>query len=330
MGPIKPYQVAFVVVLGMISAMGESASLFGAELKKARVGVFTPGLTLAGALEGMQEGLARLGYVEGKNATYIVDDTKGTDSDLPPRMAKLLSAKPDVIFAVTTEFAQVAKRATSTVPIVFAWVGDPVQVGLIDSYPYSRSNVTGVTVLSDSLSMKRLQVLLEIVPKARRLLVLVSANESVSVSSFKSFESPAQKFGLHLARHDVTDRAGIIKALEATPPGSVDAIFHMPSNLLRVNLDLLVHRARSDRIPFAVHDEGLLAKGALISYGANSRLIGIQAANLVQKILKGARPGDITVETPDSFFFAINETAAKQIGMRIPREILERADRLVH
>ena len=102
----------------------------------------------------MAEGLVRLGYVEGKNITIIVEDTKGISADLVARTAKVLSAKPEVLFAVSTIHAQAAKRATSTVPIVFAWVGDPVQAELIDRYPYSKSNLTGVTAIGDSLSAK--------------------------------------------------------------------------------------------------------------------------------------------------------------------------------
>ena len=315
--------------LVVISAVCAPASLFGAQLHNARVGVFTPGLSLGPVREGMEEGLAGLGYVGGKNITFVVEDTKGTASDLAARVAKLLSAKPDVIFTVSTDHAQVAKHATSTIPIVFAWVGNPILAGLIDSYPYSKNNLTGVTAIGDTLSGKRLEVLLEIAPKAKRLLVIVAANETVSVSSFKSLEAAAQKFGVQLVRRDVTDKKEIIKALEETPRRSVDAIFHVPSTLVRTNLDLVVEKARRDRIPLAVHEDALLDRGALFSYGPSPRLVGLQAANLLNKILKGTKPDKVMVETPERFFLAINQTAAKQIDVNIPRELLERADRLI-
>jgi putative ABC transport system substrate-binding protein len=323
------YSTRLEIVLVVIYMLVAPAWLFGAEAHNARIGVFTPGLTLGPVREGMEEGLARLGYLRGKNITIVVEDTKGIASDLAPRVAKLLSWKPDVLFAVSTDHAQAAKRATSTVPIVFAWVGDPVQVGLIDSYPYSKSNLTGVTVIGDTLTGKRLQVLLEIVPNVKRIMVLVATKESVSVSSFRSLEPAAQKFGVQLVRHDVTAKDEIVKALEETPRGSVDAIFHLPSTLVRTNFDLLAKRAERDRIPLAVHEDGLLERQALVSYGPNTRLVGIQAANLLNKILKGTGPGEIMIETPDRFFLAINQMTAKQIGMKIPPEILGRADRLV-
>ena len=323
------YSTIVGIVLGVISMVVAPVWLFGDPLPNARIGVFTPGLTLGPVRDGMEEGLAYLGYVGGKNITFIVEDTKGTAADLAPRAAKLLSAKPDVIFTVSTDHAQVAKRATSTVPIVFAWVGDPVHAGLIDSYPYSKSNLTGVAAIGDSLSGKRLELLLDIVPKAKRLLVIVAAKVSVSVSSFRSLEPAAKKFGVQLVRRDVADKGEIIKALEETPRGSVDAIFHVPSTLVRTNFDLLVKKARNDRIPLTVHEDALLEQGALFSYGPKPRLVGLQAANLVNKILRGTMPGEIMVETPDRFFLAINQTAAQQIDMKIPRQVLERADRLV-
>jgi putative ABC transport system substrate-binding protein len=317
------------IIFAVVAMICAPALLFGVEAHDVRIGVFTPGLTLGSVREGMQEGLARLGYVAGKNVTFIVEDTKGIASDLAPRAAKLLSARPDVIFTVSTDHAQAAKRATSTVPIVFAWVGDPVQVRLIDNYPYSKNNLTGVTAIGDTLSGKRLEVLLEIAPKAKRLLVIVAVNEIVSVSSFRSLEAAAQKFGVQLVRRDAADRDEIVKALEETPHGSVDTIFHVPSILVRTNFDLVVERARRDRIPLAVPEEALLDRGALFSYGPDPRLIGVQAANLVGKILNGARPGEIMVESPDRFFLAINQAAARQIGINIPRGVLQRADRLV-
>jgi putative ABC transport system substrate-binding protein len=127
----------------------------------------------------------------------------------------------------------------------------------------------------------------------------------------------------------VTDKDDIVKALEEMPRGSVDAIFHVPSTLVRTNFDLLAKRAERDRIPLAVHEDGLLEREALVSYGPNTRLVGIQAANLLNKILKGTGPGEIMIETPDRFFLGINQMTAKQIGMKIAPEILGRADRLV-
>lgn len=321
--------MGLAIVLVVISMVCPPASLFGAELHNARIGIFTPGLSFDAVREGLVEGLAHLGYVEGKSVTFVVEDTKGSTSDLPARAAMLMAAKPNLLFTVTNLHTMAAKQATATVPIVFTWANDPVGLGLTTSFPYSKSNVTGVTSLSDTLSGKRLDVLLEIAPKAKRLLVLVATKEFISLSSIRSLEPTAQKLGVQLVRRDVTNRDEIVQALEETPRGAVDAIFHIPSVLVRTNIDLLGKRAGRDRIPLAVHEEALMGSGALFSYGPNSRLVGLQAANLVNKLLLGARPGEILIETPDRFFLAINQTVAKQIGLKIPSVILERADRLI-
>lgn len=328
---------SFKLVLGAmfvaISTVLATASLVRGQPAQARVAVLTPGFTLSGVLEGLQEGLAGLGYINDKNVTFMVEDTKGNSSDfsdLAARAARLLSAKPDVLFAVSTAHAQASKQATSTVPIVFAWVGDPIQAGLIAHYPYSKTNLTGVTAIGDSLMGKRLEVLLEAVPKATRLLAIASAKESVSVSALRSVEQTAKKFKVKVVPRMAANEDEVRKALDETPRGSIDAIFHLPSTLVRSRIDLLIQKARRDRIPLAVHEDALVDRGAVISYGPNSRSIGRQAAALVYKALKGTKPGDIMVENPDRLFFAINQGAAKEIGLSIPRAILERADRLVN
>ena len=321
--------MALVIVLVMIAMAGTPVPLFGAELHNARIGIFTPGLSFEAVHESMQEGLARLGYSEGKNISFVMEDTQGSASDLPARAAKLMATKPDLLFTVTILNTMAAKQATTTLPVVFAWVSDPVGTGIITSLPYSKSNLTGVAAMGDILSGKRLEVLLEIAPKARRLLVIVATQEFISVNSMRSLEVAAQKFRVQLVRRDVTNREEIITALEKTPQRSVDAIFFIPSSLVRTNLDLLVKRAGKDRIPLAVSEESLLDRGALFSYGSDQRLVGLQAANLVNKILKGTRPGEIMIETPDRLFLAINQHVAKQIGLTIPRNMLERADRLI-
>jgi putative ABC transport system substrate-binding protein len=329
MRTIKSFQSASGAALVVIAMVFTTASLACGQPSSARIAVLTPGLGLSQVHEALQEGLARFNYTQDKNITFTVEDTKGNSSDLAPQAAKLLSAQPAVLFAVSTAHAQAAKQATLTVPIVFAWVGDPIQAGLIAGYPYSKTNLTGVAAIGDSLSGKRLEMLLEVVPKAKTLLILVATKESISVSSFRALEEAAKKFGVKLIRHDVANGEEIKKALEETPKGSVDAIFHVPSTLVRSNIALLVQKAKRDRIPLDVHEDALLEQGALLSYGPNPRLVGLQAATLVNKILKGTKPGEIRVETPERFFLAFNRATAKEIGLNIPRGILERADRLV-
>ena len=235
-----------------------------------------------------RRGSPRLGYVGGKNIDVHRRRHEGDRFRIWPPGRRSFYPPSLTCFSL---FPRITRRRRSTRHLrsrlfLLGWVM-PIQAGLIDSYPYSKSNLTGVTAIGDSLSGKRLEVLLEIAPKAKRLLVIVAAKESVSVSSFRSLEVAAQKFGIQLVRRDVTDKEEITKALEETPRGSVDAIFHVPSTLVRTNLDLIVDRAKRDKIPLAVHEETLLDQGALFSYGPNTRLVGLQAANLDQQNIEG-------------------------------------------
>jgi putative ABC transport system substrate-binding protein len=296
---------------------------------KFSVGVLSPGMTLEPVLEGFREGLDRLGHKEGKQVAFIVVDTKGDSSDLGPRVATLLEAKPDVLFTVTTAYTAAAKRATSVVPIVFVFVTNPVESGLVAGYASSKNNVTGVATYSAAISGKRLEILREAAPRIKTVLTIVAIRESFALSAFRSLEEAAKKLGVQLVRRDVTTREEIEQALKDTPKGSVDAIFHVPSALVRSHIGLLIKKAREDKIPLDVNEHTLVQLGGLISYGAESRLLGAQAAKLVVKILKGTPPSDIPIETPERFFLSINLATAKAIGLKIPRGVLERADFLV-
>jgi putative ABC transport system substrate-binding protein len=300
-------------------------SLCHADDRRRQIAIFTPGMGLSAVHGGMQEGLVRFGYVEGRNITYDVEDTRGSYADLPARAAKLMARAPDLLFAVTNPHALEAKQATG--PIVFAWVGDPVRAGLVSGSADSRSNLTGVSAGGDLLSGKRLEVLISIAPKIKRLLVFVSGNEPISASAFQEVQEPARKMGIQIVRCDVGTAKEIGAAL-GEKHGVFDAIFQTPSILLRSQIDLLIDRAKKAGQPLSVIDSELVDRSALISYGPDPRLVGAQAAEMVAKILSGAKPGDLTVQAPNRYLLAINQTTAKQIGITIPRGILEQTDRL--
>jgi putative ABC transport system substrate-binding protein len=296
---------------------------------QARVAVLTPGLSFEPVQTGLQEGLALLGYKEGKNITFMVNDTKGSTVDLASRVAKLLAAKPNVLFTVGTAHSVAAKQATAVVPIVFAWVSDPVDAGLIAGFATSKNNVTGVSSFTASLSGKRLEALLEIAPKVKRILVMVTTNERIAVSSFRFLEETAKKLRIEMIRREVTKGEDVEQVLQKTSKGSVDAIYYVPSVLLLSKFDLILKKAKTDRIPLVVNDESMVKQGALFSYGYDSRQAGLQAAALVDKALRGVNPSQIMVETPNKLFLTINLTTAKEIGLKIPRSVVERADRLI-
>ena len=291
--------------------------------------VLTPGGAFSPALEGFREGVAQLGYQEGKNIAFTVENAQGEVASLASRAAKIVEAKPDVMFTITTAPTIAAKQATTTVPIVFAFVADPLRAGLIASYASSQNNLTGITSYVGPLSAKRLEVLQEVAPGIKRVLILVAPQESVAEMSFQSLAEAAPKLGIELRRHDVTSQEEIAQRLKAVPKGTVDAIYYNPSNLVGAHLDLLIHKAKEDKIPLSVSEISMVERGALVSYGTDLRRLGGQAARLVSKIMKGGKPSEMPIQMPEQLVLTVNLATAKSIGLDIPRSIVERAERLV-
>jgi len=293
-----------------------------------RVAVLTPGLSFGEVLAGFREGLGQLGYRESTNLILLIEDTKGSGSEVQAQAQALVSAKPDVLVTVGTSHTVAAKAATSTIPIVFTWVGDPVRSGLVPSYAASGNNLTGVSVYSGPLSGKRLEILREIAPNARRILCLVG-KESIAEISFSAAQKTAEKLGVVLIRRDVASRDDIVRELSVLPKGAFDAIYHVPSGLVSAHINLLIQRAREDKVALMAHEDELVAAGALVSYGANARRMGLQTARLVDKVLGGVAPAEIPIQVPDKLFLAINLVTAKTIGLKPPLALLERAERIV-
>ena len=321
----RVWPVVFLGVAGMICACSPA----GAAASIPTVGVLTPGLTYDPVLNGLRKGLEKLGYKEGRTLEFVVEDSKRSLLDFAPRAAKLVEAKPDVLFTVGTATTLAVKRATGTIPIVFTLVGDPVQTGVIAGFASSGNNLTGVSSYAAPLSGKRLELLTEIAPKAKNVLLIVAAEESAARISARFVEEAAKKMGVQLHRRDVAGAGDIIKLLNEKLSEAADAIFLLQSLLVMDHVDAIVKKAKQERLPLIVNEQAVVEKGALASYGGDFRLFGLQAAKLVAKVLKGSKPSDIPIETPDRFVLTINLNTAKAIGLKIPRKVLERADKLV-
>jgi putative tryptophan/tyrosine transport system substrate-binding protein len=319
----------FGVVVLAVSALCIGVTLAGAQARQYQVAIFTPGLSFSPVLEGLQEGLAQLGYVDGKNLTLVLEDTQGAVPDLAQRAVRLVAAKPDVLVTVGTSHTTAARQATTSIPIVFTRVGDPLHSGLIASYASSKNNVTGISTYSGPLTGKRLELLQEIAPGIKHILAVVATDERNAQLIFERLAETAQKLGIEVLRRDVTTREEIEQALRDTLPGSVEAIYHIPSFLVSAHIELLIQKAKQEKLPLIVHEDSMVDQGALVAYGADSRLMGVQAAKLVAKILKGAQPAEMPVQTPDKLILTINLSTAKGIALALPRNVLERTDRLV-
>ena len=323
---LRPSFAAIVLAVSVICA---SVALAGTSARHYRVAVLTLGGSYYLALEGLREGLAQLGYHEGQDISFIVEDVQGEVGTLADRAARIVEAKPDLIFTIGTPATSAMKQATTTLPIVFTFVADPLRSGIITSYASSTSNLTGISSYAGPLSGKRLEVLQEVAPEIKRVLVLMTPHESIAEMSFQSLAEVAPKLGIELLRYDVSSKADMEQRLKDLPRGAVDAIYFVPSNLLLSHLDLLIHKAREDKIPLSVSEVSMVERGALVSYGTDLRRLGVQAARLVTKIMKGVKPSEMPVQMPEQLVLTVNLTTAKAIRLDVPPGILERAERLV-
>ncbi len=311
-----------------IGGLFVSASALWAQPAQFRIAVLTPGLTFEPVFLGFKEGLERHGYGPGK-VDFMVEDTKGSVTDLPGRVATLLKAKPDLIFTAGTALSLAAKKATSTVPIVFAAVADPVRSGLIAEYQSSRNNLTGISSYAGPMSGKRLEVFNQIAPMVKRLLVIIPSKEVIAQVSLPFLEEAAKRLNIQIVRHEVATKADISDALMKTAKGSVQGIFLLPSILVSSHVDVLIKKAIEDRIPFFVHEASYVEQGALASYGGDLRLTGVQLSRLVAKVLKGEKPSNIPTETPEKFLLVVNAATAKTIGLKIPSAVAGKVDHMV-
>lgn len=324
----QPWRIALPCIVVALATFLAAALHAAPPARTVKVAVLTPGLSFGEVLAGIREGLGHLGYRENVNLTLLVEDTKGSGGDVKAQAQALVAAKPDVLVTVGTSATVAAKAATTTIPIVFTWVGDPVRSGLVPNYASSGNNLTGLSVYSGPLSGKRLEIMREIAPDARRVLCLV-ANESIAEISFTVTQKTADQLGVTLVRRDVTSRDDIVRELAALPKGAFDAIYHVPSGLVSAHIGLVIQRAREDKVPLMAHEDEMVAAGALASYGANYRRMGRQTARVVDRVLTGASPAEIPIQIPDKLVLAINLATARTIGLKPPLTLLERAERII-
>jgi putative tryptophan/tyrosine transport system substrate-binding protein len=321
----------FLVSLGALLFAFCSAAEAQQPKKIARIGYLTAQSAVPEQprLEAFRQGLRALGYVEGQNLVIEFRHTDGKFEQLPEVAAELVRLKVDVVVANTTNAALAAKNATSTIPIFFIGVSDPVAAGLVDSLARPGGNITGLTNIAPMLAGKRLELLKETVPKLSRVAVLWDPENPGSTPQWKESQLAATELGLKLYSMEVSSADKYETAFkEATKLGNT-ALSMTLNPLANSNQKRVVDLANNNRLP-AIYARGdYVDNGGLMSYAPNFAADGGDAARLVDKILKGAKPGELPVEQPMKFELIINLKAAKQIGLTIPPNVLARADKVI-
>jgi len=281
-------------------------------------------------MAALQKGLRATGYVEGQNVKFEYRWAAGDYDRLPQLAADLVSSKVDVIAATGgTPTALAAKRATSTIPIVFTGGGDPIAAGLVVELARPGGNLTGVTLLSVELNPKRLELLGELVPDARVVGLLVNPNNSNTERIIQSAQEAARATGVQLHILKAGSNAEIVDAFASVGQRQVGALLVVSNTLFNDRRDQIVALAARHAIPAIYGNHEFTAAGGLISYGQSRTAVFHQAGIYIGKVLKGAKPADLPVEQPTTFELVINLKTAKALGLTIPPSILARADEVI-
>ena len=277
-------------------------------------------------LSAFRQGMLEKGYIEGRNIVIEYRYVQGFVDRYPALVDELLRLKVDVLVVGGTLAAQSAKAATATVPIVFTLVSDPVGAGLVASLARPGGNATGLSNIISELSGKQLQLLKEAVPKVSRVAVL--HNPLNSGRALNTARDAARALGVELQVLEVRQPPELASAFSALTARHADAVLAL-SDPVFGNEVQLSNLAAANRLPAMYATREFAEAGGLLAYGPNFPDNYRRAASYVDRILKGAQPGDLPVEQPTRFEFVINLKTAKALGLTIPQSLLQRADQLI-
>ena len=296
-----------------------------------RIGVLLPGTPESFALRtaALRDGLRELGYVEGR--TIEIDWKWGQDrvQTFPELAAELVRSRPDVIVTGGTAAAQALKSATSTIPVVMAIIGDPVAAGLVANLARPAGNLTGFSIVAPELGGKRLELLKEIVPAMSGVAVLLNDRNPQSQIELNEMRNAAGAMGLKLYPAAISTDVALDGAFAAVDRAAVQALVVLTDPILFSQRKRIVALADQHRLPAMYFFQGFVEEGGLISYGPGDADLFRRSASYVDRILKGAKPGDLPIEQPVRFELFINLIAARMLGVTIPESFLLRADKVI-
>ena len=319
------------VALGLVVAYITAAVHAAEHPRPMRIGVLTSSWGPSPQTVGLRDGLLALGYREDQEFVLGIRFTQGDLTTLPAAARELVQYGVDLIFASQLFSAKAAQMATTRIPIVFAGGaghGDPVEMGLVQSFARPGGNITGVTDLDLELGPKRLEVFREIVPGLRRALYLYDLDDPYAIALAGTYRNAAHRLGIEVVEQGVRTQAEAKTALAQMQKGDVDGLLPPASTSLNIP-GLVLEAAAQQTLPTMFGSAFFVQQGGLASYGPDFYETGRQAARLVDKVLKGANPAEIPVEVNVKIEFVINLKVAKALGLTIAPEVLYQADRLL-
>jgi putative ABC transport system substrate-binding protein len=313
----------FLVLLIPIAAAGE---------KPYRIGIVLPGDQWVSGVDGLKEGMKELGYVEGNNIRYLLENAAGDKTRIEEASRQFVAERVDVVYTITNTALKIVAEVTrpSRTAVVFGSASGPVESGIIPSYATPDTHVTGVTSGSIELIPKRLEILKEVLPSVKRVALLGERDADSSIAAFKVARDIGPELDLTLIEVAVSSGTEAVQAATNLTRKEVDALFLIPGLHTVGVTGEIADAARAARLPFAVFQvEHVQRHGTLLSYGSSYFLQGKQAASLVDKILRGTPPARLPLERPRLHQLILNLDTPREIGVTFSPGVLNRADQLI-
>jgi len=296
--------------------------------RMARIGFLTAG-DPEFSLDPFRDGLHQHGYVEGRNIAIEVRFATRNPDRLPELAAALAASNVDVIVAGGSDSIRAAQRATKTIPIVMAQTSDAVAAGFVANLRRPGGNITGVSSQAVVISAKRLQMVKELVPHARRVAVNVNPRNPAHSPALKILDQAAASMGLAIRTIELRDAKALEDVFSGVSKLDVQAMLLLPDNVIFNQRERIVRLLAQARLPAVHWRREWVEAGGLISYGLDNQALYREAAAYVHKILMGAKPGDLAVEQPNKFELFVNLKAARALGIAIPQSIRLQADKVI-
>jgi putative tryptophan/tyrosine transport system substrate-binding protein len=281
-------------------------------------------------LAAFKEGLKAAGYVDGQNVAIDVRWADGHYDQVPALLAQLISSRPDVIAAVGGNTVGVdAKKATSTIPVVFSAGADPVLIGLVSNLSRPDGNLTGITLWAGELDAKRLDLLRAMLPKAKSVALLMNPTNPGVAQEVERMAEAAKTLDMELVTINAETSSGIDRAFESLPAGKVDALAVVADAFLINYRERILKLAAARNLPAIFPSREFVVDGGLVSYGTRwadmYRIVG----SYTGRILKGAKPSDLPIQRPNTYELVINLRTARTLGITVPPIMLARADEVI-
>ena len=280
-------------------------------------------------LDAFRQGLLKSGYVEGQNLVIEYRSGDGREERFPNLAIELARLNVDLILARGTPAALAAKNATRIIPIVLVGIGDPVANGIVASLAHPGANITGLSASATELYAKRLELLLDLVPRVARIAFLTNLGNPNEQLNWQQIEMAARARGIRPQLLDVRKPEDFERAFNDASERRIDALVVALDGLLSQNRQIIVDLAAKHRLPAIYGSSEFTIPGGLAAYGPSYSDLYRRAANYVHKILKGAKPADLPVELPTKFQLLINLKTAKALGLTVPPTLLARADEVI-